>query len=210
MSPEQDPRALRTVVHLVRHGEVHNPDRILYGRIPGYLLSTRGRSMADRAAEHLGDADVVAVIASPLERAQETATPIAASHGVEIRTDDRIIESHNLFEGLTVGGGDSALTRPKYWRHLLNPFAPSWGERYGEIADRMLAAVDDARELARGHEVVLVSHQLPIWTTRSRLEGRRLWHDPRKRRCALASVTSLTYVGDTLVGVGYVEPSADL
>jgi broad specificity phosphatase PhoE len=204
------PRAPRTVVHLMRHGEVHNPDGVLYGRIAGYRLSERGRAMADRVAEHLADADVAAVIASPLERAQETAGPIARAHGLDLRTDDRLIESLNVFEGLTVGVGDGALSSPRHWKHLWNPFRPSWGEAYREIAARMLAAVEDARDLAPGREVVCVSHQLPIWTARSAAEGRTLWHDPRRRQCGLASLTSFTYDGDQLVGVGYREPAADL
>ncbi len=202
--------AVRTVVHLLRHGEVHNPRGVLYGRIPGYLLSARGRAMAERAAEHLADADVAVVVASPLERAQETAGPVAAAFGVAIRTDDRLVETENVFQGLTIGVGDGALSSPRHWRHMWNPLRPSWGEAYSAIAYRMLAAVADARDLAPGREVVCVSHQLPIWTARQRAEGRRLWHDPRSRECALASLTSFTYDGDRLVGVGYADPAADL
>ncbi|MGJ7440858.1 histidine phosphatase family protein [Aquipuribacter sp. MA13-6] len=202
--------AVRTVVHLVRHGEVHNPDGVLYGRIAGYGLSERGHAMARRVAEHLGDADVGAVVASPLQRAQETATPVATAHGLSIRTDERLIESGNVFEGLTIGVGDGALSSPRHWRHLYNPLRPSWGEAYREIAARMLAAVEAARDLAPGRQVVCVSHQLPIWTVRSAAEGRRLWHDPRRRQCGLASLTSFTYDGDELVGVAYREPAADL
>ncbi len=57
---------------------------------------------------------------------------------------------------------------------------------------------------------MLVSHQLPVWTVRNRLEGKRLWHDPRKRECSLASLTSLTYVGDDLTSITYTEPAANL
>jgi broad specificity phosphatase PhoE len=74
----------------------------------------------------------------------------------------------------------------------------------------VLAAVADARWAARGREAVLVSHQSPVWITRSLLEGRHLYHDPRKRQCSLASVTSLTYDGDTLLDVGYSEPARHL
>ncbi len=74
----------------------------------------------------------------------------------------------------------------------------------------MLAAMADARDAARGHEALLVSHQLPIWTARSVATGRRLWHDPRKRQCSLASLTSFTYDGDELVSVAYEEPAHDL
>jgi len=103
-----------------------------------------------------------------------------------------------------------SLRHPEHWPYLRNPFRPSWGEPYKEQVDRMLAAVESARELARGHEAVLVSHQLPVWVTRLALEHRHLWHDPRKRQCSVASLTSLRYEGDTLVGVGYSEPAAVL
>lgn len=205
-----------TTIHLMRHGEVHNPDGVLYGRLPGYRLSERGLAMAHMVADHLAGSgasarrDVVAVIASPLQRAQETAGPIAAAFDVDIRTDERIIEAGNHFEGKTFGVGDGSLRHPEHWPYLRNPFRPSWGEPYKEQVDRMLAAVEDARELARGHEVVLVSHQLPVWVTRLALEHRHLWHDPRKRQCSVASLTSLRYDGDTLVGVGYSEPAASL
>ncbi len=200
----------RTTVHLLRHGEVHNPEKVLYGRLPGYRLSDLGLQMADRAATFLADRDVVHVVSSPLERARQTAAPVAATHGLEVTIDERVIESENVFEGKRVGVGDGALSQPRYWKHLWNPFTPSWGEAYEQVAARVLAAVATAREAARGHEAVVVSHQLPIWTTRLKVERRRLWHDPRKRQCALASVTSLHFDGDRLTSLSYAEPSADL
>jgi broad specificity phosphatase PhoE len=199
-----------TVVHLLRHGEVHNPTKVLYGRLPGYHLSDLGRAMADRIAEHLKNDDVTYVVSSPLERAQETAGPTADVLGLEVATDDRLIEAGNVFEGKTFGVGDGSLRRPTHWKHLRNPFRPSWGEPYVDIAQRMLAAVEEARDKARGHEALAVSHQLPIWTARSFATGRRLWHDPRRRQCSLASLTSFTYDGDTLVAVSYEEPARDL
>lgn len=200
----------RTVVHLLRHGEVHNPTGVLYGRQPDFHLSDLGREMAEMVGAHLADHDVTVVVASSLDRAQETAAPIAAAHALAITTDDRVIEADNYFEGMTFGVGDGSLRYPRHWPKLINPFKPSWGEPYAEIADRMLAAIADARRSARGHEAVIVSHQLPVWTARSRLEGRRLWHDPRKRECSLASLTSLTFLGDELESVTYSEPAAAL
>ncbi len=199
-----------TVVHLMRHGEVHNPEGILYGRLPGYYLSELGREMAEMVARFLAPKDVVRVVASPLERAQETAGPIAAAFDLPIETDDRLIEAGNYFEGKTFGVGDGALSKPSTWPRLVNPFTPSWGEPYAHIADRMLGAIADARAAAYGHDAVLVSHQLPVWTVRNRLEGRHLWHDPRKRECSLASLTSLTYSGDDLTSITYTEPAAEL
>lgn len=166
--------------------------------------------MADRVAEHLAARDITHVVASPLERAQETATPIAGTHGLELATDRRLIEAANVFEGKTFGVGDGALRKPDNWKHLTNPFRPSWGEPYIEQVVRMMGALDAARDAARGHEAVCVSHQLPIWIVRSFVERRRLWHDPRKRQCTLASLTSFTYQGDKIVSVGYTEPARDL
>jgi broad specificity phosphatase PhoE len=196
-----------TVVHLVRHGEVENPRGVLYGTIPGFHLSADGRVMAKAAADFLSGRDVVLLRSSPLERALETAEPIAAQFGLGVEVDDRLIEPWNHFEGMTFGVGDGALRRPTHWRHMWNPFRPSWGEPYREIATRMRAAMSDAAAAAQGHEAVLVSHQLPIWVARRDIEGRKLWHDPRNRECALASVTSFTYRGDRLAGVSYADPA---
>lgn len=199
-----------TTVHVLRHGEVHNPAGVLYGRLPGYHLSDLGRAMAERVAQHLAGEDVVHLVSSPLERAQETAEPSARTFGLQVATDERLIEAGNVFEGKTFGVGDGSLRRPAHWIHLRNPLRPSWGEPYVEIAQRMLAAIEAARDAARGHHALAVSHQLPIWTARSFATGRRLWHDPRKRQCSLASLTSFTYRGDELVSVTYEEPARDL
>jgi broad specificity phosphatase PhoE len=198
---------MQTRVHLIRHGEVHNPGRILYGRLPGFRLSETGRAQAIAAADMLADADIVAVIASPLQRAQETAAPIAARHGLPVDTDEDLIESANIFEGKRVSPGDGAWRNPRYWWHLRNPITPTWGEPYAEIAARMATAVDKARARAAGHEVVCVSHQLPVWTVRQHLSGKRLWHDPRRRQCDVGSVTTLIFDGDRLVDVDYRVPS---
>jgi broad specificity phosphatase PhoE len=196
-----------TIVHLVRHGEVENPRRVLYGRIPGFHLSAEGRVMAKAAADFLAGRDVTVLRSSPLERAVETAEPIAAQFGLDIDLDARLIEPWNHFEGMTFGVGDGSLRRPQHWHHLWNPFRPSWGEPYVEIEARMRAAMAGAAQAAHGHEAVCVSHQLPIWVARRSIEGRRLWHDPRRRECALASVTSFSYRDGEIVGVSYAEPA---
>jgi broad specificity phosphatase PhoE len=201
---------MRTVVHLLRHGEVFNPTKILYGRLPGFRLSELGVQMAKAAADSVATHDITRLVSSPLERAQQTAEPNASRFGLPVVVDDRLIESGNAFEGKRVSVGDGALRDPRNWWLLRDPFLPSWGEPYRLIAARMLAAVHAARDAAAGHEALCVSHQLPIWTLRRFLEHKRLWHDPRKRRCALASLTSLHYEDEQLVGIGYTEPAAHL
>ncbi len=196
-----------TVVHLLRHGEVENPRGLIYGRLPGYHLSEDGRMMAKAAADFLAERDVVTVLTSPLDRARETAEPVAERFGLEPVVDDRLIEPWNHFEGMVFGVGDGSLRRLEHWWYLRNPFTPSWGEPYKKIVARMLAVMADARDAARGHEAVCVSHQLPIWVTRRTAERRRLWHHPNSRECSLASVTTVTYTGDQITGVSYAEPA---
>jgi broad specificity phosphatase PhoE len=194
-----------TVVHLLRHGEVHNPTGILYGRLPGFRLSAAGEAMAELAAVWFADKDVVHLVSSPLERARQTARPIADLLGLPVHVDERLIEADNHFAGAPFGV--RRLAHPANLWKLRNPGRPSWGEPYVEVAARMLAAVEAARDAARGHAAVCVSHQLPIWTLRLHLEGRGYVHDPRRRECGLASVTSITYRGDRFSGVAYAEPA---
>lgn len=195
-----------TLVHLLRHGKVHNPGNILYGRLPGYRLAASGREMAAGVAGYLGrtGTDIAYLAASSLQRAQETAAPLAELTGLPVQTDDRIIEAANDFEGTAVGA--HTFRSPGTWLKLRDPLRPSWGEPYLEIAHRMLGAVYTAVHAADGRAAVLVSHQLPIVTVRRYLEGRRLWHDPRRRQCAVASLTTLTFVDGVFAGLGYAEP----
>lgn len=201
---------VETTVHLLRHGEVFNPEGILYGRATGFFLSERGLAMADRVAARIGDRDITVIRSSPLERAQQTAAPLAAARGVDVGIDERLIESENYFAGKPFKIGPSLIYNPAAWLHLWNPMRPSWGEPYRQVAARMWGAIEDARLAAAGHEAVLVSHQLPIWIARLRAEKRAYFHDPRRRQCTLCSVTSLRFVGDELVTVGYSEPAGDM
>lgn len=207
-----------TTVHLLRHGEVFNPDRILYGRIPGFGLSELGFKMADAAGEFFAQrqaegANVVRLVASPLIRAQQTAAPTSRELNLPIHTEDRVIEAGNKLQGLSKVA--IHLRQPKYWPLLKNPLKPSWGEPYAQQVARMREAMDDHRRAAvaehgEGSEVIIVSHQLPIWVTRRAAENKPLWHDPRQRECTLASVTSFDFDGDELVSVRYTEPNPEL
>jgi broad specificity phosphatase PhoE len=199
-----------TQIHLVRHGEVFNPEGILYGRLPGYHLSELGVRMADAASKSLAGHPITALYASPLLRTQQSAKPWAADFQLDIVTDDRLIEPTNKFEGGTFSFGVRTLATPHIWPWVVNPFRPSWGEPYAEIAARMLAAIESAWHAADGGEVVLVSHQLPIVMVQRSVAGKKLYHDPRKRRCALSSITTLERRDDRFVEVSYVDPTAGL
>ncbi len=208
-APQADP-APRTVVHLLRHGEVDNPNGVLYGRLADFHLSALGHEMAQVVAAHLADHDIVHLVSSPLERAQETIAPLAALLELPVTLDERVIEAGNDFEGLAVAGGRGLLRHPRLLPKLWNPSRPSWGEPYTAVAARMLVAIADARKAAEGHEAVIVSHQSPIWNARLRIEGRPFLHNPARRECALASLTSLTFLGDDLLSLSYSEPAAAL
>jgi broad specificity phosphatase PhoE len=194
-----------TIVHLMRHGEVHNPGGVLYGRRDGFHLSTLGQKMAQKVADTIKDRDITHIRVSPLERTRETAQPLADARGLEIVRDPRVIESTNVFEGERFGPGADVLRKPSTWRHLWNPMRPSWGEPYKEIAERMTAALHRARIKAAGHEAVCVSHQLPVETLRRAMNEKTLHHFPTRRMCNLASLTSFYFHGDDNVGWGYSE-----
>lgn len=201
-----------STVHVLRHGQVHNPDGLLYGRLPGFGLSELGHRMAQRMAEVFADDALTHLRCSPLQRAQETMAPIAARHpGLPVVTDERLIEAANAFEGKRFGRNNAALFDPRMFWHMRNPLRPSWGESYASIAERMLAALAAAAEAAgEGGAALLVSHQLPIYIARRAVEGRPFVHDPRRRRTTLCSVTTFRYLDGKPVGVDYAEHINDL
>lgn len=200
----------KAIVHLLRHGHVHNPDGVLYERLPDFHLSEVGREMALRVADYTADFDLVHLRCSPLERAQETIAPIAERHGLDVVTDNRVVEAGNNLRGRVFTGKLSQLAHPFVLAKLWNPLRPSWGEAYTDIVARMRAAIADAAAAAEGQEALIVSHQLPIWMVRRAAEGRRLAHDPRKRECTLASLTSFTLIDGRVAKVEYAEPALDL
>ncbi len=193
-------------LHLVRHGEVHNPRRVLYGRLPNFALSAAGRQMARQAAEYVHGLKrpVAALVCSPLQRARESAEPFAELFGIEPVIDARVIEPTNVFEGKRM---TRAVVNPANWWHLRRPSLPSWGEPYAQVVARMDAAMTDAWTRTETGDAVIVSHQLPIWVTHLAIEGLPAKHDPRRRRCALSSVTSFARSGEGWVEVGYAEPA---
>ena len=195
-----------SVVHLVRHGEVENPKGVIYGRLPGYNLSERGRLQAEQAAERLAQRDVAVIMASPLERAQETAAAIAEKHGIEIVTDERLIETHTTLEGLT-RNALHFVRDPRHWWRFRNPLKPSWGESFSEIKTRMISAVEDAVAAAAEREAVLVSHQTCVLVARLALTKRREPPWLGLIPCSTGSVTTLELNGDRPATAKYFSPS---
>lgn len=200
-----------TRIHLVRHGEVHNPDGVLYGRLPNFGLSALGHQMAEASAEHLrsSGAKVTRILASPLQRTLESARPITAKFNVPIEVVEQIIEPTNIFEGHQVSLKTLA-RNPKFLLNLYNPYRPSWGEPFRQIQQRMTQAMEKAWFQTESGEVVMVSHQLPIWMVHRYSQGQRLAHDPRQRRCDLSSITSFEYKNGSFQEIDYQDPARSL
>lgn len=179
---------------------------MLYGRLPNFGLSADGHRGARAAAEYVHGLGrpLGALVCSPLQRTQESAEPFSELFGIEPVIDERVIEPTNVFEGKRMR---RALMNPFNWRHLRDPNVPTWGEPYRRVVGRMTAAMDAAWDATESGDVVIVSHQLPIWVTHLEVAALPLRHDPRKRRCALSSVTSFERAADGWSEVAYAEPA---
>jgi broad specificity phosphatase PhoE len=200
-----------TRIHLVRHGEVNNPDGVLYGRLPNFPLSDLGQQMAAMAASELKEsgAKITRLIASPLLRTMQSAEPFASGFNLPIEPEDRIIEPSNVFEGHSVNL-KTLVRNPRFFLKLYNPFRPSWGEAFIQIQRRMIEAMQSAWDSTPSGEIVMVSHQLPIWMVHRHVSGRPLAHDHRSRRCALSSITSFEFKEGRFVEVAYLDPAKAL
>ena len=168
----------RTTVHLVRHGEVFNPEGILYGRLPGYELSALGHEQADRVAAWTAGQDVAVVVASPLERAQQTAWAAADELGLEVETVDGLIEmSFGDWDGLTFSQAHDA--DPELHTAWLTDTSvtPPNGESLQHAFRRVRGTLDELRTRYEGKTVLVVSHVTPIKAIlrgRARRAGGRL------------------------------------
>lgn len=204
-----------TTIHFVRHGEVENPNHVLYERLPGFHLSNRGLKMARATAKYIATVPqmrgISAIYSSPLERTQETAQQIANALQIgPIILDNRLIEAENNFRGKRIGYGEGALWKNNNWKLVSNLWKPSWGESYKSIAARV---GDFAREQVKNHpgeQIVAVTHESPIWSYRHLLETGHAEHNMLLRKTALASITSITYdcTNMNVLSITYVDPAA--
>lgn len=149
---------------LVRHGRTSTTGKVLPGRAPGLHLSDKGRDQAARTAQRIAALarPPVAVYASPLERAVETAKPIAAALGLRVRIDRGLLECDF---GEWTGARLSTLRRRRQWRSVqLQPstFRFPGGESFAEMQTRMVAALDRLAGAHGGQTFVAVSHADPI------------------------------------------------
>ncbi len=196
------------LVHLVRHGEVLNPDHLVYARLDGFVLSELGRTQAAATARYLATAPVSVVLSSPLERAVATATAIAAPHGVEVATVADLTEwrlgdrwSGHPWDALPT------LFPGELEAYLEDPSEiPSNPEPLSSLADRWTSVVRSAVAAEPGGDIVVVAHQDPVEAGRRRLTGRGFarFHEAKPTH---ASVTTLDPRGEPWTEVGYWEPA---
>jgi len=192
-----------TVVHLVRHAEVENPDNIWYGHLEGFPLSARGRETAEALGDFFASHPLAAVYSSPLGRAQETAAPIARARGLDVDVCEDIIETQSHLQGEYADR--RVFLKPRNLRYFVNPFRPTWGEPYRSVAARMVRAVEAMRLAHAGGEVVAVSHMTPIQIARLAVEGRPLRPWLSRVPCRRGSVTTLEFEDDGYARTMYRE-----
>jgi broad specificity phosphatase PhoE len=199
---------MKTLVHLVRHAEVHNPKNIWYGRLDGFPLSERGLRQAAQLGEWFKGKAVEAVYTSPLERALQTAAEIAGHHDLEVVSEPDIIESITRLEGKP---GDLRLfLNPLRIFYFINPFRPSWGERFSVTRERMVRAVEKMRVNHSGGEAVAVSHMTPIQVARLAMENDSTPAWRQTVPAGRASVTTLIFDGDEFVEATYTPVGSDV
>ncbi|PAU68037.1 histidine phosphatase family protein [Bifidobacterium criceti] len=212
-----------TTINFVRHGKVYNPNHVLYERLPGFHLSDAGRRMAFATARYLAENPqtntACAVYSSPLERTRETAEVILhelnevrderGEQPLELITDPRLIEARNEFRGKRIGYGEGALWRPENIKLIRNLWRPTWGESYRSIANRVRNFALEKIDEHPGEQIVVVTHESPIWSYRHMLETGHPEHNMLLRKTALASVTSITYDDAThdVLSVTYADPA---
>lgn len=195
-----------TIIHLVRHGEVFNPQDVIYERLEGFSLSERGLKMAENIAQFITKSsdfensdfkDVKAIYSSPLKRTQQTIKPFAKLINLPVVLDERLIESSHSLAGKNIKSELKRMLKKfeliKIWKLIKNPTLPSWGEPYVDISERMMSFVKEMKNKHKGETIIVCSHQNPIWTVRQTCEERKLWHNPKRRVCELGSITSLYF-----------------
>ena len=182
-----------TLVLLCRHGLTQTTGAVLPGRAPGLHLSDEGRRQAEALARRLGALRrVAAVYASPLERARETALPVARALGLALRIERGLLECDF---GEWTGQKLARLTRRSEWqvvqRHP-SGFRFPGGESFVEMQARVVATLQRLVERHHGRSVVAVFHADPIKAAVAHALGVHL--DLFQRvAIAPASVTAIAY-----------------
>lgn len=198
--------SVRTRLYLVRHCDVHNPDGVLYGHLPGFRLSDRGVRQAHALGEYLAQTPVRQIYASPLERAQQTAHIIASYlDGVPVTTTPELVEAR--FGGYLQGTRyrDVPWRKPLWFVHMVRPGVLPNDETVTEMASRIRAPLTRLLHDHPGAGGVCVSHGDPIQAFWVEAEHRSPYALHRLQ-CAKGGMLELDYEGEHLVDKRYRPP----
>ncbi|HEY8739601.1 MAG TPA: histidine phosphatase family protein [Candidatus Dormibacteraeota bacterium] len=191
-----------TRIFLCRHAHPDNPQGVFYGHLPGFGLSARGVRQALGLGDYLSRYPVRRFYASPLQRAQETASRAISRMGrdVPIETRDSLVEAAfgKYLEG--VPQRRAVLVRPLIWVHLVRPGALTIDESVAALADRVDAVCREALAACRGEAAALVSHADPVKAFWNRFLGRPDWRF-HFLDLAKGGFLELVYTGDDLVAI---------
>ena len=172
---------MRTTIYLVRHGDVHNPNAIMYERLPGFQLSDLGRKQAHDLGKFLADKKISTIYASPLERTHETANIIASYHpGIAIAYDERLLEVSTTARGKKVVDLEA-----EHWNFYTQKYLENGGEHLSDIWKRMSTVIREIVRKHKGQEIVVVSHGDPLMVAMVKHLGKRL---------TLASIRGQEYI----------------
>lgn len=194
---------MKTTVHLTRHGEVHNPEKILYGRIPGFVLSETGKQQVHALGKHIAKKKIRHVYTSPLDRTRETASILSTYIPMEhMHPDARLLENATPLEGKPLK--EIALHDFNFYatEHIKNG-----GERIADIADRMTQFFEEIRVRHTNEEVLVVSHGDPIMITYAYYSGLPLTLASIRGDSYVPTATGFTIVFEgEIVGITPLKP----
>jgi broad specificity phosphatase PhoE len=200
---------VRSRLYLIRHADVENPNKVLYGHLDGFQLSALGRAQAAALGDRLQSEDLSRIVSSPLDRAVETARLInerlARPAVLESDPELREAEFSRYLQGLPYW--QVPLRRPLWFVHKARRGLVPGDESIDKLGGRVLSVV---RRLAREHPgetMAVVSHADPLNAAWIVLDGRP--HNERemyRKTIDKAGMLSLEMEGETPVSWEYVPP----
>lgn len=168
---------MKTIIYFIRHGEVYNPHKVLYGRLPGFPLTVKGEQQINKLAQNLVGKGISVIYTSPLERARQTADILAGHLGIAAISSNFLLETRHARDGISL-----VTFHAKVEPHLYEPGNLKAGqETIKSQAIRMQKFIKNIISKHLGQSIAAVSHGDPIIIVRAETEGKQLTYDYKKR-----------------------------